>query len=88
MERLIELVREIERDDQIKYSQYVSNRLLAIMEIQTIAEDILITENGECNWENIRLLQKQKIFPFPIETDSTGWLVGGLSTRKGIIVYG
>ena len=88
MERLIELVREIECDSRIQYSEYVSPVLPAVMEIECLAEEVLITEKGACNWPNIRILQTHKIFVFPIERDSFGWLVGGISTTKGIITYG
>ena len=88
MERLIQLVREIESDAHIQYSEYVSVLLPAVMEIEYLAEQVLITENGECNWPNIRHLQTHKIFVFPVERDSFGWVVGGISTTKGIITYG
>jgi hypothetical protein len=88
MDRLLYLIQDIENDSNIESSHYISILLPSVMEIQTLAEDFLIDEDGKCNWENIKILEKNKIFAFPIEWDSNGWLVGGLSTKKGIIVYG
>ena len=88
METLIQLLRGIESDRSIQYSDYVPIILPAVMEIQSIAEQILITEKGECNWENIKILQQNNIHVFPVEWDVGGWIVGGISTTKGIITYG
>jgi hypothetical protein len=88
METLIQLVRQIERDPSIQYSEYVPIVLPAVMDIQSIADQILITEKGECNWENIKILDQNNIHVFPVEWDVGGWIVGGISTTKGIITYG
>ena len=88
METLLQLIQQIENDPIIQSVVYVPIRLPAVMEIQSIAEDVLITEKGECNWENIKILQKNNIRVFPVEWDVGGWIVGGISTTKGIITYG
>lgn len=38
--------------------------------------DLLITSNGQCNWNNIRILRNNGYFVFPGDRDSWGWLVG------------
>jgi len=88
MERLLELIKDIEIDENIEYSEYISTMLPAVMEIERLAEELLITEKGYCNWKNINFLRDIDIDIFPIERDSFGWLVGGILTKKGIITYG
>ena len=88
MEELIQLIRKIESDTNIQYLEYVPIILPAVMEIQAIAEDVLITEDGTCNWKNIQILRDMDIHVFPVEWDTGGWIVGGLMTKKGIITYG
>lgn len=88
MERLVQLIHSIENDPQIVYSEYISPLLPDVMKIECLAEDVLITKNGRCNWENIKILQNINIRVFPVEWDSFGWIVGGISTSKGIITYG
>jgi hypothetical protein len=88
METLLQLIQDIENDPNIEPMEYVPILLPAVMEIQSIAEHVLITEKGECNWENIKILQTNNIRVFPVEWDVGGWIVGGLMTKKGIITYG
>jgi len=88
MDILLQLIQQIENDPNIECVEYVPIRLPVVMEIQSIAEDVLITEKGTCNWENIKILEKNNIHVFPVEWDVGGWIVGGISTTKGIITYG
>jgi hypothetical protein len=88
MERIVQLIQEIEGDANIPYSEYLSGILPAVMEIERLAEDLLITEKGYCNWKNIEFLHENGIHVFPVEWDVGGWIVAGISTKKGIITYG
>ena len=88
METLLQLIQQIENDPNIQHSEYVPILLPIVMEIQSIAEDVLITEKGQCNWKNIKILEENNIHVFPVEWDVGGWIVGGISTTKGIITYG
>lgn len=55
-----------------------------------LCNDLLITENGACNWDNINLLRSNGYSVFAGERDSFGWLTG--CVRKNgdsrILVYG
>jgi hypothetical protein len=53
-----------------------------------LADDVLITAKGECNWDNIEILKDAGYDVFPLERDRFGWLVAGIQTSKGIVTYG
>lgn len=38
--------------------------------------DVLITSNGQCDWNNIWILRNKGYRVFPGDSDSFGWLVG------------
>lgn len=88
MERLVELIEQIEKDDSVHECGFLSDIYPAVYEIQCIADTLLITDKGGCNWENIEILIDKSIDVFPVELDRFGWLVGGIRTKKGIITYG
>lgn len=56
--------------------------------IINLANETLITSNGQCHWDNIDKVKKAGFNVFAGEKDSFGWLTGCISTKKGIIVYG
>jgi hypothetical protein len=68
--------------------EYLDPNIPIVEEISGIAESILITQTGYCNWENIYKLENLGFHVFPLERDSFGWILGGISTNKGIITYG
>lgn len=78
MQRLITLLQNLERDDSIQTHDFIVD----------LANRLLITNKGECNYKNITILKKNNFSVFPIEVDSYGWLIAGINTKKGIIVYG
>jgi len=53
-----------------------------------LADTLLIAENGRCNWQNISILNNNKFNVHPLEQDRFGWLIGGIYTTKGVIVFG
>ena len=85
MDELIRLLQEFENDTSLTYSEdeFISNT-----EAGAVASSLLIDEHGQCNWENIYILDKNGFSVVPIEKDSFGWLIGGILTKKGIITYG
>jgi hypothetical protein len=88
MERLIELLKEIDSD--VTLSERDSDAVIShpnAIEIESLANDVLIADAG-CNWENIRHLTSLGWAVFPIERDRFGWLIGGIQTKKGVIPYG
>ena len=45
-------------------------------EVVGLCCDVLITSNGQCNWNNIWILRNKGYHVFPGDRDSFGWLVG------------
>lgn len=56
--------------------------------IGSLADELLITDQGHCNWKNIKRLKAAGFDVFAGDKDSFGWLTGCIKTKKGIIVYG
>jgi len=50
--------------------------------------DLLITADGECDWDNIEILCDNGYYVEPREQDRFGWLTAILVTKKGDIIYG
>lgn len=50
--------------------------------------DLLIDNNGSCNYDNIQILNEHKYSVGPGERDRFGWLTGIVNTKKGYIVFG
>ena len=88
MERFLELIDRLEKDDTIKRSKYLSHEIEIVNEISCLADDLLIMQDGHCNWELIHSLEDKHIYVFPVEKDRFGWVIGGIPTTRGIITYG
>jgi hypothetical protein len=88
MERLIDLIAQVEKDDSIPECGFILFEHPIIHEIKSIADTLLITDRGGCNWANIEILIDNSIEVFPVELDRFGWILGGIRTTKGIITYG
>ena len=56
--------------------------------IESLAEELLIKDNGQCDWSNIDKLKELGFNVYAGDEDSFGWLVGCIETKNGIIVYG
>ena len=87
MDQIIFLINWIELSD-IKPSEYLTHDYPEVREITDLANKYLITDKGECNWYNINSLKSAGLDIFPVEQDSFGWMLGGITTSKGVIVYG
>jgi len=89
MDQLLNLLNTLESDETlIPVDECITMYHPLVDEISGLAEELLITSNGFCNWGNIETLKNKGYSVFPLERDSFGWLVGGISTSKGIIAYG
>jgi hypothetical protein len=55
-----------------------------------LADELFIDPYGGINWDNINTFcNKCDVYDvYPLESDSFGWLVGGIKTKKGIVVFG
>lgn len=87
IEQLITLLLELENNDSISPSDYLKD-IPIVNEIVNLANELLITNDGKCNHKNMFILETYNFNVFPLEVDSFGWLVAGIHTDKGIIIYG
>ena len=90
MDELIELLKKIEDDADISGSEFdvLSDNHPNVYHASSLAELLLITPEGRCDWKNIRELKSNGYAVAPLEKDSFGWLIGGIETSKGVIAYG
>lgn len=90
MEDLINLIIKLEKNEEITEPEndYLDLNIPIVSDISSLAEMLLIDKNGGCNWNNIESLKAAGYSVFAIEKDSFGWLIGGISTDKGVIAYG
>ena len=88
MQELFDLIVELESNNLVKYSKYLSTEIPIVQDISAKACQLLIREDGTCNWCSIDWLDERGISVFPVEQDSFGWVIGGIYTSKGIITYG
>lgn len=88
IQQLITLLFELEKNDSIISSDYLTDSIPIVNEIVNLANELLITNKGQCNYKNMSILEKYNFNVFPLEVDSFGWLVSGIHTDKGIIIYG
>ena len=56
--------------------------------ILCLAEQVLIDEQGRCNWDAIDELMRHGFPVYAGDQDRFGWLTGCIETTKGVIVYG
>ena len=60
-----------------------------IDQIIYLATDLLITDNGDPDFDEIdRLFKEYGYFIFPGERDRFGWVTACIQTKKGFIVFG
>lgn len=88
IKKLLKLLLQLEHDDSIISSNYLEDSIPIVNEIVNLADKVLITNQGQCNYKNISILENHNFNIFPIEVDSFGWLVAGIHTDKGVIIYG
>jgi hypothetical protein len=87
IQKLLTLLNKLEKDDSIISSDYLEDDIPIVNEIVNLADELLII-NGQCNWKNMSILEVHNFDVFPLEVDSFGWLVAGIHTDKGVIIYG
>jgi hypothetical protein len=95
MNTLIESLKAIEAtqledsDDTILNNMEEDNPLKELINTALCqADEVLVTDQGQCNWENHEVLKNAGFPVFPGERDRFGWLSGCIQTKKGILVFG
>lgn len=88
MEQLIRMLTELE-DSSLKAEEFVlDDNYPLVKEIRGLLDEVLITEDGNVDWENRKKLLEAGWYSYPYEQDRFGWLLGALVTKKGDIVFG
>lgn len=88
MQKLIKLLLKLENDNSIVSCNYLQDKIPIVNKIINLANELLITNEGQCNSKNMSILENYNFNIFPIEVDSFGWLIAGIHTNKGVIIYG
>ena len=87
IQKLLTILIKLEKDDSIVSSDYLKDTIPVVNKIVNLAEKLLII-NGQCNWKNMSVLENHNFNIIPLEVDSFGWVVAGIHTDKGVIIYG
>ena len=88
---LIETTPEIESiltEEQVSEGYSVDELHPLVQQVIGLADGLLITNTGQCNWSNIEVLKRSGFNVTAGEQDSFGWLTGVIHTKKGTIQYG
>jgi hypothetical protein len=89
MESLINALKALEASTLPDSYDVINNKdTLEIKTIVSLAEEVLIGQEGQCNWDAIDKLAEQGFAVYPGDKDQFGWLTGCIETTKGVIVYG
>lgn len=99
LERLIEVLREIESSKEI--TKVIPDEIMGedgsyspsdlpelVQEAEYLANHVLFDKVGQCAWGNHRKLKTAGFNVTAGESDSFGWVTGVIHTTKGRIVYG
>lgn len=88
MQKFIKLLLKLENDESIVSCNYLQDKIPIVNKIVNLANELLITNEGQCNSKNMSVLENYNFNIFPIEVDSFGWLIAGIHTNKGVVIYG
>ncbi len=89
MDTLVRLLKAQEMNPDIAQDNgYFNQNTPEMRAIVSLATELLIDDQGQCNWDNIDILQEEGFYVFPGERDRFGWLTGCISMMNGTIVYG
>jgi hypothetical protein len=67
---------------------YEEDTATNIDDIITLAEQVLITDSGSVNRPMVQKLSSRGFPVYPVEIDRFGWILGGIVTSKGEIIFG
>jgi hypothetical protein len=88
MERLAELLEEV-NNSAITPRKYIhESHHSAIPHIKYLLSELLITKGGNLDWDAKDVLEGYGYRVYPVEQDRYGWVVGAVETEKGSITFG
>jgi len=89
IEDLISTLRAIENDPSIEvYEDCIPEHFDIVQRASELANMCLITNNGHRDWNAELVLGYEGFRVVCVERDRFGWLVAGIETSKGLILYG
>ena len=89
VKELIKTLENIEKDNNIKSVEDVlSNDIVLVEKAVCLADHVLINDKGSINYNALEEIEEAGFDVIPLEMDNWGWIVGGIQTSKGIIVFG
>ena len=88
MERLVHLLNEVDMSD-ISPRQFLNDTdHSAVPLIRSLLEQIVITPNGQLDWDKKDELESYGYRLVPVEQDRWGWIQGAVVTDNGLITFG
>jgi len=89
MEALVALIRELEDSDLQERPYLADGDHPNVSKIAHMLEELFITAGGHMNYDlKDMFMQTYGYELYPVEKDRWGWILGGLQTSKGTIVFG
>ena len=89
IDKLLSLLKEVDNSNLPDSYDYIlhSNDLDIITDIEILATNTLIDQNGMNVYSYHEYLRSNGFSISPGERDRFGWLSGRIHTKKGIIIY-
>lgn len=89
MDKLVKLIKQVE-DSDIPEQQFLSNEDHPLVpQIVVMLDELFITEGGHIDFDaKDKFMAEYGYELYPVEHDRWGWILGGLITEKGVIVFG
>lgn len=88
MERLVELLEQVNASAITPRDYLQEKHHSAVPLIRNLLCELLITKNGQTDWDAKTELESYGFGVFPVEQDRFGWLIGAVQTEKGAISFG
>lgn len=89
MEKLVKLIKEVEDSDIPEQLHLSSEDHCLVPQIVVLLEELFITAGGHIDFDaKDKFMETYGYELYPVEHDRWGWILGGLITKKGVIVFG
>lgn len=88
MDQLLSLLHEVNTSNIACHDFLNESHHPAVSLIRELLYELLIDVDGSVNWDIKRELEGQKVYVYPVERDSFGWVLGAVETEKGDITFG